>query len=85
MCPPTSNRCLNVSALAVLRIAEIEPFPGHMKLGLVLRQVEPLAIAVQRSVGQLVRQIGGTISGEIDRTWIRIPLDFHREDMKALQ
>ena len=81
----TPVRSLNVSALAFLPIVSIDPFPGHIKLGLMIRQVTLLMPSLSRSVRQLVKQVEGTVAEEIQRSWIRVPLDFQRDDVKSLR
>ena len=83
--PGTPVRSLNISAVAVLHIPDLRPFPGHRSYQDMHRGVADMVRFLRSELGTIVSKCEGIIAEPIDETWIRVPLDFNRENMRSLQ
>ena len=83
--PGNPVRSLNISAIAVLHIPDIPPFPGHRAYEEISLGLDSLISELHKEVKMIINRCVGIIAEPIDDTWIRVPLDFQRQKMRSLQ
>ena len=83
--PRSTDMSLNVSVLAVLHIPEIPMFPGYKSLLELAREL-PLTVQVMsKFAARIVEGVQLVVDGELEVSFIRVPLDVHRSGMRSLQ
>jgi hypothetical protein len=67
------------------RTLALPTFPGHMDLPYVVRHVENAVALCVSCTTRLLTAVSGINRMDLDPTWIRVPLDLQRTDMRSLQ
>ena len=88
----------NVTVMAILRLDTLTnrtsmstrtvllpAFPGHVDLPYVMRHLENAVALCLSSCSRLLTAVAGINRADIDASWIRVPLDLQRENMRSLQ
>ena len=88
----------NVTAMAILRLdvltdstalptrtVMLATFPGHVEIPYMVRHLENAVALCVTSVTRLLTSIAGINRVALDASWIRVPLDLQRSDMRSLQ
>ena len=83
--PTGAVHCLNVSAMALLRIPDIPIFEGYWSLTEVIRNVGNVARLLGAAVTRLHEGSTFISSEDLQPQSIRVPLDVHRRGMRSLQ
>jgi hypothetical protein len=83
--PDHNDMSLNVSAMAVLHIIDIPVFPGYMNLETVVRGISGQVARLVAAVPRVQSGVDTVMNEDIQREWIRVPLDVQRSEMRSLQ
>lgn len=85
-CDPINNdMSLNVSAMALLHVTEIPIFPGYLSLGAVVDGISSVARLLACAAPRLRAGVDLILENDLQREWIRVPLDVQRTAMRSLQ
>ena len=77
--PGNPVRSLNISAIAVLHIPDIPPFPGHRAYEEISLGLDSLISELHKEVKMMINRCVGIIAEPIDDTWVRVPFEFQRQ------
>ena len=85
-CDPVNNdMSLNVSAMALLHITEIPMFPGYPSFGDVVNGISSVALLIRDAGPRVHAGVEFLLENDLQRDWIRVPLDVQRTGMRSLQ
>jgi hypothetical protein len=82
--PDGDDQSLNVSALAILHVPELDPFPGHPSLKELVSGVPAAAAALLRAIVRVQSGVASVNAEPLQPAWVRVPLDVHRTGMRSV-
>ena len=83
--PGQTDKSLNVSVMGVLHTEALSPFPGYPQLQALFASLPSVVRRLQAAYARVHDGAALVASEEVDPTWIRVPLDIQRTDMRSLQ